>query len=426
MGHACVLGHPAPGHVNPTLPLIAELVRRGERVTYYATEPFRAKIARTGAAFRAYGAHDLFEANLASGGMLGGMAGLIDTTERILPDLLAHVRDDDPDYLLVEAHAVWGNLLAQILRRPTATLCSMFAINESLIAAADLARHLYGHASPEQTLDGLVGFTHYCAAARRLRARYDVDCPTIVDYLGNPQALNIVFTSRDFQVGGQVFDARYQFVGPSVPESASGADSGQEDVDLAVEADTPLIYVSMGTMYNDEVEFYRACFEAFGRRRCKVVMAVGHRVDRAAIADPPANVSVREYVPQMAVLGRASLFVTHGGINSAHEAMLCGVPMIVLPRAADHYIVAERVAAVGAGIVLNRAQATAARLAELTDAVLEDASYAARSASVGATLRAAGGHRRAADELLAFVHGDGFQTAALQGASLHAASLHGE
>lgn len=408
MGHVCVLGHPAPGHVNPTLPVVAELVWRGERVTYYATEPFRPKIERTGAAFRAYGDHDLFEANLASGGMLGGMAGLIDTTERILPDLLAQVRDDDPDYLLVEAHAVWGNLLAQMLRRPVATLCSMFAINESLISAADLVRHLYGHASPEQTLDGLLGFAHYCEAARRLRARYGADCPGIVEYLGNPQDLNIVFTSRDFQVGGAGFDAQYKFVGPSVPESAQGsaaANGGglEVDGDLDTGDGAPLIYISMGTMYNDEVAFYRACFEAFGGRACRVVMAVGHRVNRAAIADPPANVIVREYVPQMALLGRADLFVTHGGINSAHEAMLCGVPMIVLPRAADHYIVAERVAAVGAGIVLDRSQATAERLADLADRVLAEPAFRTRAAAVGESLRAAGGYQRAADEILEFV-----------------------
>lgn len=402
-GHACVLGHPAPGHINPTLPLVAELTRRGERVTYYATEPFRAKIERAGATFRAYGPHELFEANLSQGGMLGGMAGLIDTTERILPSLLEQVREDRPDYLLVEAHAVWGNLLAQLMQCPTVTLCSMFAINEALIPPAGLLRHLYGHAPREVTLDGLLAFAHYCEAARRLRDRYGADSPGIVDYLGNPQALNIVFTSREFQVGGDAFTSHYRFVGPSAADAAPRADAGCEDVALGDDDGRPVIYVSMGTMYNDEVEFYRACFDAFRGRACRVVMAVGHRVDRAALADAPANVAVREYVPQMTLLGRASLFVTHGGINSAHEAMLCGVPMIVLPRAADHYIVAERVAAVGAGIVLDRAQADAARIGELADRVLADPGYRARSAAMGVSLRAAGGSTRAADETLAFV-----------------------
>jgi MGT family glycosyltransferase len=394
MANVCVLGHPASGHINPTLPLVAELVRRGAKATYYATEPFRARIERTGASFRSYGDHELFERSLASGGMLGGMAGLIQTTEEILPALAEELRAERPDYLLVEAHAVWANLLVQILDVPAVTLCSMFAINESLISAAALVQHLYGGASREQVLEGLVGLGRYWETARRLQQATGACAPGIIDYLGNRQALNIVFTSRDFQAGGELFGEAYAFVGPGVPDSSEPLDEA-----LRSRPGRPFIYVSMGTMYNDEAGLYRACFRAFGDAGRDVVMAVGHRVDRSTLIDVPANVTVREYVPQFAVLQQADLFITHGGINSAHEAMLCGVPMIVLPHAADHYIVASRVAAVGAGVVLDRAEATVERLVELADRVLADPSYRERSAAVGASLRAAGGPARAADAI---------------------------
>ena len=397
MSKVVMLGHPAPGHINPTLPVIAELVRRGEEVSYYATEPFRAKVEAVGAAFRSYGGHDLFERNLASGGMLGGMAGLIETTEVILPELLASVRAEAPDYLLVEAHAVWGNLVAQILGIPAATICSMFAINEGLIAPHELLGHLYGGAPSGLAFDGLIGFSRYYEIARRLNQHYDVSVPDLVDYLGNRQALNIVCTSRDFQIGGERFDDSYVFVGPSLSSFVGSSPAAGSEREWTTER--PLIYVSMGTMYNDEAALYRACFEAFGGGPYQVVMAVGHRIDRSLLPEAPANVLVREYVPQMDVLRCASLFVTHGGINSAHEAMLCGVPMIVLPKAADHFVVAERVAAVGAGIVLHRAEATAARLVELTDRVVADPAYRERSAAVGQSLREAGGAARAADEI---------------------------
>lgn len=397
MSKVVMLGHPAPGHINPTLPVIAELVRRGEEVSYYATEPFRAKVEAVGGTFHAYGAHDLFERNLATGGMLGGMAGLIETTEAILPELLASVRAEAPDYLLVEAHAVWGNLLAQILGIPVATICSMFAINENLIAPHELLGHLYGGAPRALAFDGLIGFSRYYDIARRLNQQYDVDVPGIVDYLGNRQALNIVCTSRQFQIGGVTFDESYVFTGPSLSSFVGSPSAADSDCEWTSE--NPLIYVSMGTMYNDEAALYRACFEAFGGKPYQVVMAVGHRIDRSVLPDPPANVLVREYVPQMDVLRCANLFVTHGGINSAHEAMLCGVPMIVLPKAADHFVVADRVAAVGAGLVLHRGEATAARLVELTDRVIADPAYRARSAAMGQTLRASGGAVRAADEI---------------------------
>jgi UDP:flavonoid glycosyltransferase YjiC (YdhE family) len=43
---------PAYGHTYPTLPLVAELVRRGEHVIYYSSEAFRSAILEAGATFR--------------------------------------------------------------------------------------------------------------------------------------------------------------------------------------------------------------------------------------------------------------------------------------------------------------------------------------------------------------------------------------
>src|SRR6185312_14836712 len=258
MSRICMLGHPAAGHVNPTLPLIAELASRGEEITYFSSDPFRSRIEKTGARFQAYGAQALFERNLARGGMLGGMAGLIKTTETILPGLLDEVRALEPDYLLVEAHAVWGNLAAQVLNLPAVTLSSMLAINERLISSGQLIEHLYGTGPSARVLEGLQGLSAYFESARRLSNRYGIACPGIINYLGNRQPLNIVFTSRDFQVGGEVFDESYKFVGPSLPEKAE--DHGLR---ISAEKSEPLIFISMGTMYNDNANFYRDCFEAF-------------------------------------------------------------------------------------------------------------------------------------------------------------------
>jgi MGT family glycosyltransferase len=397
MATVCVLGHPAPGHVNPNLPLVAELCRRGERVIYFATEPFRAKVERTGAEFRSYGDQDLFERNLGAGGMLGGMAGLMATAEQILPTLVEQVRAVRPDYLLIEAHAVWGNLLAQIHPVPAATLCSMFAMNDSLIGAAGLMGHLYGAGPRDLAFEGLLAFGEYFESARRLQRRFGAVSPGIIDYLGNRQRLNLVFTAREFQIGGAAFDDSYRFVGPSIAGRGDSAGFPMERL-----AGRPLILISMGTMYNDEAEFYRRCFAAFGDWPEPIVLAVGHRVDRAHLPEAPANFIVREYVPQVALLETARLFITHGGINSAHEAMLHGVPMVVLPQRDDHYVVAGQVEAVGAGVVLDRSQATAERLSDAARRALSDPNYRARSAQMGELLRAAGGHVRAANEIFEF------------------------
>lgn len=399
MTTVCMIGHPAPGHVNPTLPVVAELARRGEHVFYYATEPFKDKIEKTGASYRSLGHHSLFERNLACGGILGGMAGLMESTEQLLPDLITQLQHDAPDYLLVEAHALWGNLLAQITGLPTITLCSMFAMNRNLIPVAQLARHLY-QTTPAM-LEGLVELNHYLDTARRLDHRYGTRSPGVLDFLGNPQKLNIVFTAREFQVGAEAFDSSYKFVGPTSGIRMEGGD-GASNFDCSV-LHEPLIYIAMGTMYNREIDLYKACLKAFAESPYQIVMAVGHRVAISELGEIPANFVVRSYLPQLEILQRAELFITHGGINSAHEAMLYGVPMVVLPAAADHFIVAQQVEAVGAGIVLPRSLATEQSLRTCADRVLAGSACRQNSSRMGDALRAAGGASRAADEIQHFI-----------------------
>jgi len=395
----CMIGHPAPGHVNPTLPVVAELVRRGEHVVYYATEPFRDKIERTGAVYRSLGEHTLFERNLAKGGMLGGMAGLIETAGVVLPELLRQVQGDDPDLLLVEAHALWGNLLTQILELPAITLASMFAMNEHLLPARELAGYLYENA--ESALEGLLQFNRYFAIARQIDHRYGICCPGMFGYLGNPQALNIVFTAREFQIGADAFDDSYKFVGPTSGIRIDGGSASTFDIASLRGA---VILIAMGTMYNNEINLYRACIKAFADVPFQIVMAIGHRVSPSELGDIPANFAVYPYVPQLQVLERSILFVTHGGINSAHEAMLCGVPMVVLPAAADHFVVAGQVESAGAGVVLLRNQADAHALQACARRVLDEDAFRMNSARMGDALRAGGGAHRAADEIMAFVH----------------------
>ncbi|MEZ4726483.1 MAG: glycosyltransferase [Caldilineaceae bacterium] len=292
--------------------------------------------------------------------------------------------------------------MQQIINRPAMTLCAMFAFHERLIPPPQLVRFLYGPAPAEAALDGLLGLNRYVEVAQRLRRRYGVRCPNMVGYLSNTQPLNLVFTSRYFQIGGDhAFDDSYKFVGPSV---ALPTETGATEEAFPWEALTgqPLIYISMGTMYNAEADFYHTCFAAFADRDYQVVLSIGQRISDDALRPAPANFIVRRHVPQLALLQRAALFITHGGMNSANEGILFHVPMIVLPQQADHYVVAQRVDELGAGIVLDRSQASAARLAALATQVLADPNYKQQCITIAQTFHEAGGYQRAADEIMAY------------------------
>lgn len=131
----------------------------------------------------------------------------------------------------------------------------------------------------------------------------------------------------------------------------------------------------MGTMYNADPDFYHLCFDAFGDSPFQIILSIGDRLEEGLLRTPPDNFIVRRNVPQLEVLKRAALFITHGGMNSANEGILYHVPLIVLPQQADHYVVALRMQELGAGLVLDRVQATPETLRDMVNQVLSGGNF---------------------------------------------------
>ena len=126
------------------------------------------------------------------------------------------------------------------------------------------------------------------------------------------------------------------------------------------------------------------------------------RVSEASLGPVPLNVSVRPYVPQLEVLQRASVFVTHGGMNSVSESLFNGVPLTVIPHMSEQEIVGRRVEQLGAGIFVAKESAAPDVLRSSVERLLKDDSFAARARDIGQSFRDAGGVQRAADAIRAF------------------------
>jgi MGT family glycosyltransferase len=382
---------PVEGHVNPAAPILAELTRRGESVVVWATAAFREQIERTGAAFRPYPAAFDSWPWPREGGLLAGLAARLDCAEAILPELVEAITQEAPDYLLLDAGATWGLLAAQMLRRPAASYTLSFMIGEQLMSEAELLRLLYGNAAAPALLDGLVNLARLSETGRRLDGRFGTRTPGVLGALACRQQVNLVLTSRLFQPGGERFDDSYVFVGrdagprPVAPEFPWQWLGGR-----------PLVLISMGTIHTEQPGFYRACFEGLADLPCCCVLAT-----RGAVpGTPPDNFLVAEYVPQLELLQRASLFVTHAGSNSAHEALLAGVPMLAYPQGSDQFAHTARLVELGAALRLP-AGTDASTLRALAVQILKEPEFARRARALGDSLREAGGAARAADALMA-------------------------
>jgi MGT family glycosyltransferase len=133
MGKLVFLNIPAHGHVNPTLPVVQELVRRGEQVRYYNTEEFRPQIEAAGATFRPYPASPLtsgaIAAALSAGALPRVTALLLAATEALLPPLLDELRGERPDLIVFDSTALWGRMAATLLGAPAAGSISTFVFD---------------------------------------------------------------------------------------------------------------------------------------------------------------------------------------------------------------------------------------------------------------------------------------------------------
>ncbi|MDB4953089.1 MAG: hypothetical protein JWO36_658 [Myxococcales bacterium] len=157
----------------------------------------------------------------------------------------------------------------------------------------------------------------------------------------------------------------------------------------------PIIYAAFGTMtgsYGKSVALVRrALIDAAARRPAWRVLLVGGDSD-----DVPPNVVVVPKAPQIEVLSRANVMVTHAGLNSVKECIFFGVPMIAIPQAWDQIGNASRLTFHGLGLASSVSRCTADSLSAMLDEVLANSMYRERVARMKEIFR-----RAETDELAA-------------------------
>lgn len=390
---------PASGHINPSLPIVAEMVRRGEKVLYVNTEETRAQIEPTGVTFIPYPVMPDLE-NLMKrandGNLAGNALALAEIGERILPFTFDLLQREQPDYVIFDSLAAWGKQAAEKLGIPGAASIVTFVLGYGVMPPVSPGVAL-------QTITGMVRhLPAYWQIARRTQQKFGVKPVGLINTLMNNGDINLVYTSVEFQPNGGRFPSKYRFAGPPISPRPSPIDFPYEQITRR-----PVIYISLGTINNENLDFYRQCFAAFGNHPGQFILSVGNKIDIADLGMIPSNFIVRNFVPQLEILQRSDVFVTHGGMNSVHEGLFYGLPLVVIPQQAEQAMVAGQVAKYGAGVALGTkpplGQVNASELRQAVDHVLrhEDV-YCVAAAALGDSFRAAGGYLRAADEFIAF------------------------
>ena len=110
----------------------------------------------------------------------------------------------------------------------------------------------------------------------------------------------------------------------------------------------PLVYASFGTLQSGAGDYFQRFAEACAPLDVRLVMATGS----SALSSRkfPGDPVVVDFVPQMEVLPKTSLAITHAGLNTVMQSLACGVPMVAMPMTHDQPAIAARLSRTGAGI----------------------------------------------------------------------------
>ena len=140
---------------------------------------------------------------------------------------------------------------------------------------------------------------------------------------------------------------------------------------------------------------------------CRAAGTVGDRPRRRRSVEElqglPGLPLVVAFAPQLELLKRATLCITHAGLNTTLESLAQGVPMVAIPITNDQPGVAARIAWTGSGLFVLPKKLTVARLRAAVQTVLADPSYRAAAGRLKASIEKHGGARQAVDLIEAAV-----------------------
>lgn len=158
----------------------------------------------------------------------------------------------------------------------------------------------------------------------------------------------------------------------------------------------PLIYASMGTLQNGSERIFQAIVAAAEKPGRQLVLSIGRNLDPAQIPARSENTIVVQTAPQLALLERAALCITHAGLNTALESLAAGVPMVAIPITNDQPGVGARISFTGTGVVVPLQQLSVDGLKDAIETVLGDAQYLERAQALQAEIRETDGLNKAA------------------------------
>jgi zeaxanthin glucosyltransferase len=380
---------PIPGHLNPMTTLAREFQARNDDVVFISLPDGEAVVGAAGLTFlpcavKEFPAGSLNQRFRQRSKLQGEEAlrfilqNAAARTEAMLNSLPATLTAAAVDAVVLDTVLFYTELVPMSLGMPYAHVAN--ALHFDYSGYTPLCFYGWPHETTPAALarnrKGVESFLEMLEPTIAIGKAYAKRIGLDVDW-HNPSATIsklawITQTPRAFDFQSSHWPSQFHHTGPF----HDGA--GRTDVDFPWERLTgePLIYASMGTLQNGLENVFRAIAEAVTLDRdVQLVLSVGNHLDPEQIGPLPSNTIFVQRAPQLELLKRASVCITHAGLNTALEALAQGVPLVAIPVTVDQPGVAARIAEKKTGLVVPLKELTGPRLSLLLDQVLNDSTY---------------------------------------------------
>jgi zeaxanthin glucosyltransferase len=383
MSHFGVLSYKGTGHLNPLIALSRQLVARGHRVTFFQRPELEDRIRLQGLEFSPIG-----RCNSSFGNQAGddqrraptGIAALRYGIRRIVGDMEMFLREAPHalvaagvDTLIMDEISLSGPTLAEMLCLP------YFVVSTSV-------PHNFGWTAPRRINQTSPYFERLQTAllqvsVLRMRGpvRRRLDSFRRQAGLGPirgigkvfPELAHITQLPQCLDFPRSALPVNFYYAGPFVDEAArSPVEFPWSRLD-----GRPVVYASLGTGRKSDPALFRLIAEACMGCNLQLVISLGGRLAPEMFDGMPGDPLVVNYAPQLELLKRAEIVITHGGLNTALETLMEGKPMIAIPKSFDQPAVAARLEWLGVAEILSIENISAQRIRCALSKVLNDPSY---------------------------------------------------
>ncbi len=412
MSKAIFFINPFLGHIFPTVEIVRELIKTGEDIEYYNLNKYKYIIEKTGATFKSMdNFQSMFEWKITSKSenidfiiddIFTYYLSKVTYSDDFINFLDEQVKRFCPDYIVYDYFdCYWGKMIAKTNNIPAIALSPTFALCKRMLEENPYEFIKFIWRVPENS----ILYSWNIEKIKRLIQIITLRIKNIAQFeefnmseFGNSEILNIILSSRYFQPHDEYFDNTFRFVGYSFQDRAYNYDFNMN----SIKEHEIVIYISLGTIINENESFYNYCFNELGDKNFKVILSAGHKLNEYKFKSIPCNFIVKPIVPQLDVLKRANVFITHGGMNSVTEGLYHNVPLIVMPQQGDGFAVADRVQELELGIKTDIAALEPGALFKIINDILSDEKYKINCKKIGEEIIESGGYMKAVDEILNF------------------------